>query len=462
MAGFNEIVVTEVTKENFEELWPCMVKDIKAASFIAVDAEMSGLGSKTMNPNIDERYAELCAAAATRSIISLGLSCFRTDSVEISDKLEYSVAVYNIVLLCSEAYTIDPNAVKFLTQHGFDFNRQFSVGLPYYKGNDKPNTDCKNHTIRNLFAELLRQRKPLVLHNGLADLIFMYQSFYAHCPLKLAAFMADLSEMFPGGICDTKYIAEFSEHASASFLLFVFKMACLRNATLLESEEVSVNIKFNSKNKWSVAIPAATPTTKVYSIAAATKPVKICEKYSAYGWCIKGDSCPRSHDIDSIVLFHLQRKPRGRKRKKPKCDDLKVDHAEEDNKSDLVPSFQTNDVSCESNEAKTFKETLPSQHRSIRKGHRSGLDAFMTGYAFALFVVRHSKIGDIFSIPQGDEANEKEFTQVIPFLKSDLRISVINKLYLSGKSIPLQVCKSRFTKSSKNHTEKLIRVYLGS
>lgn len=86
-----------------------------------------------------------------------------------------------------------------------------------------------------------------------------------------------------------------------------------------------------------------------------------------------------------------------------------------------------------------------SQKKNADAGtHRAGFDAYMTGFIFA------------YSCTLGKEAVEvkepKEDEQSwLP--------SCLNKVYLSGKSAPLNVVKSTFSKSSKAHVQKMETVW---
>ena len=132
---------------------------------------------------IDERYQAVVEAAKSRSVLSLGLSLFTyeqigskslsdnvSNEVNISDedikeeeeeedvkedtkraspmlvdsenvfaaskKWNFSAQIFNLICLCEQEYVVEPDTLKFLVGHGFDFNNQCSSGLLYHRGND--------------------------------------------------------------------------------------------------------------------------------------------------------------------------------------------------------------------------------------------------------------------------------------------------------------------------------------
>ena len=79
------------------------------------------------------------------------------------------------------------------------------------------------------------------------------------------------------------------------------------------------------------------------------------------------------------------------------------------------------------------------------EGHRAGFDAFMTGFIFACNILEY---GQVKKATSGSEMSFKDFKME----------EYGNKLCLTGKDIPLQIIRSSFSKTSKDHKEKLQRI----
>ena len=78
-------------------------------------------------------------------------------------------------------------------------------------------------SLHHLLATILAVGKPLVVHNGWIDLLFLYGNFYSPLPPSLGTLLADISEMFVGGVYDTKAIAQYEMMQEATFLEFLFR-----------------------------------------------------------------------------------------------------------------------------------------------------------------------------------------------------------------------------------------------
>lgn len=83
-------------------------------------------------------------------------------------------------------------------------------------------------TMRTLWREILCASVPITLHNGLIDLVFIYQHFYSVLPETFTEFVANISDWFLlperiPGLYDSKYIAEYINRFKASFLEYVFR-----------------------------------------------------------------------------------------------------------------------------------------------------------------------------------------------------------------------------------------------
>ncbi|CAH1243551.1 TOE1 [Branchiostoma lanceolatum] len=460
MAWFSRVPVVDVTKDNFKELWPTMLVALKTATFVAVDLELSGLGNrrKLNTPSVDDRYKSLAGVARSRAVLSIGLSCFKLNNIDEDGPLvlPFTTQTFNLTLLCSEEYVVEPISLKFLVDHGFDFNMQYSQGAPYHRGADQ-NGEAPQ-SVRQLFSELVCSRVPLILHNGLVDLVFLYQSFYTELPSTLGSFLADLSEMFPAGIFDTKCITDFHIRMPASYLEYVFRRSQRENAVHQSKEQPHVTLTFPPYPPHMACVEyrdCCLPDT-LLNTTQSTTVIPYCEQYGAHGTCPKGVKCPLSHDPDIIIDqedWVKAKKKRRRDRKKKKGN--KTEDGGQDKTEHLV-SMETDDgrdvtsVDGTDSDGQTHTDQSDGGTDNVvaktRVGcHRAGFDAFMTGFAMATMVCKLGKLcgeTNLFTT----KFQLEEFA---------------NRVYLSGKDFPLQIARSAFAKPSNNHKAKLQRLQFG-
>lgn len=140
---------------------------------------------------------------------------------------------FNITIFLQDLHVCDPEAALFLSRHHFSVQYAAERGVPYKKFRFDENFLDEENLPALLVHEIMKARKKLLVHNGLWDLLFLYEHFYGPLPSgqQLSSFVADISDMFSGGIIDTKVVAgtEWDE-MNLTFLEYLFRKSCHLNA----------------------------------------------------------------------------------------------------------------------------------------------------------------------------------------------------------------------------------------
>jgi target of EGR1 protein 1 len=363
-----------VSKDNFDTVDKFIQSKLKNTEFVAIDLEFSGLGdTKAIRiSNIKDRYKSLRDTVHNYAICSVALTLFSNNSDG------YETLNFEFPLNCNMDYKVSNDSLKFLVRNGFDYHVQLQHGVEYTPKHSYEKQIVNRQAfpfdkiIRN---HLLRKKVPLVFHNGLLDLMFIYGHFYAPLPESLDVFLADLSDMIE--VYDTKYISEFFLKENRSFLAYLYHkyLRFQDSITIKEGVYPVVPVKEKAKEEVSDAV--------------------FCEKYANHGFC-KAEKCSLSHDLDVILDHELHKLPN----KKRKIEDEKD--------------------SLDKERCQREEETSYLKQTTL---HSSAGDSFMTGY---IFCYQSSCVDQL-----------KELCR--------------NRLYLSGKNMPILVQKSNFVKYSDFH-----------
>ncbi|KAJ3186993.1 Target of EGR1, member 1 (Nuclear) [Gaertneriomyces sp. JEL0708] len=402
MAGLPELPYTDITRHNVHHHLPQVLQTLSKASHVAIDTEFSGLGGKaTRDPNVEDRYSALVQVVRQHALCSIGMSVFEPTGTKDVRQPTYLVHNYNFLVCPETDFTVSPRSMEFLANTGFDIGRMFKDGIAFKPGADFGSANSS--ILAPLFIHLLHLTSPVILHNGFLDLMFLYHSFYSPLPTQLDMFLSDLTDMFPGGLLDTKYIAEFVQRESRSFLGYLWRKSHRIEERKDDGLKVTIQTPFvpdlTSQGIPSLALNESEVDTETTKVAPGKrrrddgKPY--CHQYANHGFCRLQGACGKSHDLDLILDWE-----------EGKC---------------TVPSAAEPD-------AKRMKldgeaETGTDNGNAVENQqilHTSHFDAYMTGFVYA---------SQLRSIPDGP---------------GDWK----HKLYLMGKPMPLLVRKSRYSPGS--------------
>jgi poly(A)-specific ribonuclease len=146
-----------ITQENFEELLPRIVEDIKQCDFISIDAEFTGLGLDplTRNDILDtsaERYEKVSKVITQYLPIQIGICTFTYKK----DAKQYIANPYNFYIFpktgnrffgLDRAFKCQVSSLEFLNQHQFDFSKWISTGIPFVSLDEEERIQKKLQSI---------------------------------------------------------------------------------------------------------------------------------------------------------------------------------------------------------------------------------------------------------------------------------------------------------------------------
>ncbi|EDQ88348.1 uncharacterized protein MONBRDRAFT_9179 [Monosiga brevicollis MX1] len=430
------VTVVEVHRDNATKLLPRLMLALSRASFVALDLEMTGLGDRRQAraKDMNTKYGVYCQAARSRALLSMGLAVFSEShpQAESSENavVHYQVQVFELLLSSLREYVVEPLSLQFLLRHGFDFNRQVRDGLTYTPGagateaeappaskrakagsasgsgpGPGPRSDSaasraliRKEVPRRVFEALIQSTAPIVTHNGLLDLCFLYQHLWADLPATLDVFVADCSQLF-GRVIDTKYVAEYEAREPASFLEYLFRTAFRRvqRGVGMALQQPAYTMHLPASYRGEYAMPA------LQSRWPLTEASRLCRHYERFGHCNRGEACPNLHDLD--LVLDVQEARTRKPRQTPSGDQ---------------PSSVPLTVAPSGAAGNTVH------------GHRAGFDAFMTGFYFASWAAG---------------------------VTSEKQSSVERQIYVMGRDRPLLLTKSQFTNYSAGHTARWAQLH---
>ena len=128
----------EVTRLNFKEALPAISEAIEDSSFIAIDAEFSGLTARKRENAMDtceERYKKMINGIKDFTIVQFGICTFSWND----EQQQYLAKPFNFYIfpkpynrqMPDARFLCQSSSLDFLAGQGFDFNKWISQGIPF-------------------------------------------------------------------------------------------------------------------------------------------------------------------------------------------------------------------------------------------------------------------------------------------------------------------------------------------
>ncbi|GJD08851.1 Target of EGR1 protein 1 [Galdieria sulphuraria] len=241
--------IIPVTRGGAKIGWEYLFDALESAYFVAVDTEFSGLGDvKLLYGNcISEKYDGLKQLVSNRAIFSVGFSIFSVADTCLGKKsgklLKERLTFYYFLVtissyhlqaqpFCNKDYQLLKIYKTAILERNENTKRSSGEKKKSKKRRKKENSELflslskaeeREPTRKSsllsilplgLLAHLGQADIPIILHNGLLDLAFLYSSFEENLPKTSEEFVRNLHQLLPC-IYDTKLLSSDGENETS-------------------------------------------------------------------------------------------------------------------------------------------------------------------------------------------------------------------------------------------------------
>jgi len=158
---------TIIWRDNMDAELEVFREFIKGALFVTMDCEFSGIQAKEFDhvklrkwDTPQERYQRAAASATTYSLLQIGFSVFRWADPEICDELVAKTWTMNLYpqtqfRAFDRRFTSQSSSLAFLAHNDFDFNKLFTMAVPYFSKEDEK--ECRERHLQHLETKFKRE-----------------------------------------------------------------------------------------------------------------------------------------------------------------------------------------------------------------------------------------------------------------------------------------------------------------
>ncbi|UKK02553.2 hypothetical protein MACK_002646 [Theileria orientalis] len=203
--------------EELESEIDSMLNKIPDSKFIVIDCEFSGINPKPESVRtLDDYLLALKEDVEEYALLQIGF-CLATYS-NSSTEAKWILHPYNFYTYSSEIYnTIFLNdTLLWLRDNGFSLDRWVDEGVDFKRLGDMHSDSVsfitkrtRNNGLHHIIKSIIEYRIPLVFHNGMLDILHLYDKFIGPLPEKPVEISREITRFFVGGIFDTKVIGRY-------------------------------------------------------------------------------------------------------------------------------------------------------------------------------------------------------------------------------------------------------------